>query len=162
MVAHPRDASAAAANELRTDDVGLVPITALDEHVRLDRMDELEGCVLVEERHVVDHLERGQHLRALVLGEDRAAGCFSQAADRTVAVYADDQEVTEASRLAQRAHVPRMKQVEATVREDDGASRPPFSGERLPQLGTTHHAAHVASVASRASGGELFWTRSGC
>jgi hypothetical protein len=37
-----------------------------------------------------------------------------------------------------------MKEVEASVREDDRPSGPPLFGEYLPQLGTTQDASHVA------------------
>src|SRR5205823_5644550 len=141
---------------LGADDVGLVPIAALDEHVRLDGVDEFERRLLVEKCHVVDHLECGQHLRALALAEDRSSGSFAEALDRPIAVQTDDQEVTEAARVAQRAHVSGMNQIEAPVRENHRSSAAPLFGEYPPQLGNTQDAAHVASLASRASSSDLF------
>jgi hypothetical protein len=162
MVGQALDASSAFTNELRTDDVGLLPIAAFDKHVGLDRVDELERRILVEQRNVIDHLERRQHFCSLHLTEDRATRSFAEPLDRPIAVQADDETIAEAPRLAQRADVSGVKQIEASVGEHDRPSGTSLIGEGFAQLGTVQEAPHVRSVASRPSGGEPFRSRCGC
>src|SRR6266540_237768 len=80
------------------DDPVEVPIAALDQHVGQQRGDDFARRRPVEDRHVINAIERGHHFGALVLVEDRALLAF-QLAHRTVAVERDYQRVSEPPRL---------------------------------------------------------------
>src|SRR5579883_1809296 len=111
-------AAAAREHEVRADHLVEAVVGTLDEHVGLERTDELERRVLAEDDERIDELERGQHARARELALDRAALAL-QAPDRFVGIESDDQPVGAAPRLIEQRDVPRMQQVEAAVGEGD-------------------------------------------
>ena len=84
----------------------------------------------IEDHHVIHATERGDHLRAVLLRVERPVGAF-EFAHRTVAVQTNGQSVAQRTGLAQIAHMPGMKQIEATVGEN-----------QLPPL-RLHHVAHA-------------------
>ena len=68
------------------------PVGALDQDVGLDAADDVGRGVVVEDRHGVHAVERGEHFGALLFRVDRALGPFV-AADRGVGVEPDDQQI---------------------------------------------------------------------
>ena len=99
----------------------LGPVGALDEHVRLERADDLVRRVFVEDHHGVDRLEREQHLGALGLRRDRTPRALVRA-HGSIRVDADDERVAEAPGLLEIADMPGMQQIEHAVGEDDRLS----------------------------------------
>jgi len=157
MIVDAFDASAALAHEVGSDDVGVAPVTSLDQHVGLDDLDELERRVFIEDRHEVDALERRQHFRALRLREDRSSGTLTEPADGGIAIDTDHETITEASRFAERADMPSMEDIEASVGEDDGAARPALGGDGLAERRAIENLTHAATVLRRES-----WRQATC
>ena len=77
---------------------------------------------LVEEHDVVDGDERARDRRAVKLRVDGARLAL-EAAHGSVGVEPKHEAVAEGARLLQVAHMPRMQDVEAAVREDDALPR---------------------------------------
>jgi len=95
--------------------------------LRLDveRLDQTQRRVLIEQDDRVDARQPGQDLRPFALGGN-GAGLALQSPNRAVAVQPDDEPVPLASGLRQEGDVADVQQVEATVREDNPrASGPP-------------------------------------
>jgi len=112
------DVSTTCSDFRRSDNsVGSV-ITAFDDHIRLQQSNELERCVLLEQRNGIDRLEGGQHVRALALGAYGAIGAF-QAFHGGIAVQADDEHIAPRPRADEYIDVSGMKQIEYAVGEDD-------------------------------------------
>ncbi len=151
MIVDTFDAPAALAHEVRSDDVGVAPVTSLHQHIGLDDVDELERRVLIEDRHEVDALERRQHFRALRLREDRSSGTLTEPADGCIAVDTDHETITEASRFAERADMPSMEDIEASVGEDDGSPRPALGGDGVADRRAIENLTHAATVLRRES-----------
>lgn len=106
-------------DDLSADDFIVAISPSLDQNVGLQGFQDGMGCVLVEDDDIVHGLQRGQHLGAIALIENRAIGGFTQTADAVVAVDGDDQAVPFAGRFLQIGNVPGMEQIEAAVRQHD-------------------------------------------
>ena len=59
------------------------PIAALDQHIRLQRRDQIERVRLGKDDDVVDAGQRGKHFRAVGFSHDRPIGRLVQALART-------------------------------------------------------------------------------
>src|SRR2546429_9942324 len=109
MIVDTFDAPAALAHEVRSDDVGVAPVTSLHQHIGLDDVDEFERRVFIEDRHEVDALERRQHFRALRLREDRSSGTLPGPAAECIAVDTDHGRIPEPPRLPPGRAMPSME-----------------------------------------------------
>src|SRR3712207_6360951 len=123
-------------------------VAALDEDVRPKRPDELDRRVLVERDDVVDGRECRQNVGPILERVDRTAGSL-EACDALVGVEADDQHVPERLRARQVRDVAAVEDVEAAVREDDGASLALLRGERVAQAVPGRSEEDTAEIQSR-------------
>jgi hypothetical protein len=85
----------------------------------------------------------------LRLREDRSFGTFTEATDRSIAIDAHYEPITETPRLTQRADVSCVEQVEAPVREDDREAGASVCGNRLAKRGAIDNPTHRASLLRR-------------
>lgn len=124
--------AAAGTNHIRTDDrIGRI-VPALHDNVREKHLDELERRVLLENCDRVNTLEGRNDVSALAFGSDRSLRPF-QPANRRVAVDAHHEHVTVAARADEHIDVPRVKEVEDPISEDDAPSLfPPPRSKRRP------------------------------
>jgi len=101
---------------------GIVP--ALHQYARLDRGDQPDRRVLLEDHDEIDRLQRRQHFGAgaLVLNRARLA---LQPLHRGVAVEAHDQPVAGAARRGQHLDVAGVQDIETAVGETD--PQPPLA-----------------------------------
>src|SRR5829696_3929034 len=118
---NPHDAPAARLDGVAANDRMLRPVRAFDEHVGLDRLDDLGRCVFVEDDDRVHAREGSQDLRAVLLGVDRTLGPFV-AAHRRVGVQPDDQRITQRAGLAKITDVTGVENIEHAIREHHTAS----------------------------------------
>src|SRR4051812_44787620 len=81
----------------RADDRRFGVVAPFDQHIRLQRLDELERGILLELYDGIYRLEGGQHVTALWDRANRTRGAF-ETAHRFIAVDADDQEIALPSR----------------------------------------------------------------
>jgi len=104
-------------------------VSALDDDVRTEVVDQLERGVLVEHRDGIDGLQPGEHVGALRFAADRAVRSL-EAPDARVAVEADDERVAALTRTTKDVEVSGVQQVKNAVGEYDAAPLPraPFSG----------------------------------
>lgn len=93
-------------------------IAALHPNVWLNGCEEFIGTEIVKYDHLVNHFERGQDSGSILLGIDRTIFAL-EFSHRSVTVYADHQDVTKLAGLLQVSHVTSVKDVEASVRNDD-------------------------------------------
>src|SRR5207248_2133700 len=112
------DVAAAGEHLGRSDYRRFRVVAALHDDVGREKLDELEGRVLLEHDDGVDGLERGEHVGALGLAAHRTARPL-QAPNGCVAVQPDDERVTGAACAHEHVDVTRMQQVEDAVREHD-------------------------------------------
>jgi hypothetical protein len=98
-------------------------VTALDDHIRLQQSDELERCVLLEQRNGIHYFERGKHVHALGISSNGAVGSF-EALYGCVAVHADNERVSACAGPNKDVHVTGVKQVEHAIREHDTTRLP--------------------------------------
>src|SRR5262249_29735364 len=96
---------------------------------------ELVGGVCIEDDHVVDHLQRRQHLGAIALPDQRPAGALAEPPRRAIAVETDHQHVTERLGGTQVADVAGMEKVEDAVGEDDAPPGAALRRQAAPQGG---------------------------
>ena len=137
------DLAAARANLIGSDNrVGRI-VAALDDHVWLQQLDELERRVLVEQRNGVDGLQCREDVYALSLAVHRATGAF-ETLDRCVAIHADHEHVSARARADEHVHMPRMEEIKHAIREYDAPllTLAP-NGERWPRH---HFSARVEST----------------
>jgi len=113
----------------------LAIIAAFDQHVGLESRHDREWRILIEDHHGVDGLQRRQNIRAIILGSHRALRSLVEAADRRIAIDADDQGVTESARRREEIDVTGMQQVEYAIRKHDatGLTCSPGPGIRQRQ-----------------------------
>lgn len=86
-------------DDLATDNVLVLPITALDQVIGSDELDKFKWCVGVKRYHQRDTGQRSQQRHAVFERIDRSTGSFFQASDRRIAVDADDHGWPYGSRL---------------------------------------------------------------
>ena len=110
------DATTSRFDNVATDDGVVGPIGALHEHVGLQVLDDVVRSLLVEDRDAIDTLERPKNLGTLMFGRDGAVGALVRP-NRSVGIDGYDENITERTGLLQIAHVPRMQEIEYTVRE---------------------------------------------
>jgi hypothetical protein len=124
---------AARTHYLRANDgLGRV-VSAFDDDVGLEREDQFEWRVLVEERDGVHRLERREDVCSLTLGANGPIGTL-QPFDGCVTVHADNERFAARASSDENVDVSRMQEVEHAVREDDasGLARTP-GDERVPR-----------------------------
>ena len=63
-------------HHIASDDAIDRPIAALDQHIRLQRRDQIERVRLGKDDDVVDAGQRGKHFRAVGFSHDRPIGAF--------------------------------------------------------------------------------------
>ncbi len=105
-------------DQLPADNMGRPPIGALDEDLGSQLGHEPLRCLLIEDRHVVNGLKRGDQSCPVSLRNDRPARSL-QSSNGAVAVESDDESIAQSSGLLEQLRVARMQQVKATIREDD-------------------------------------------
>jgi hypothetical protein len=116
-----RDADNAAApafDDLAADDGVFGPVSALDEDVRLNGVDQSERGVFSEYDDAIHACEGLENLGSLLFRIDGTALTFVRS-DRSVGVEPDDQRVAQAARVLQVTDVARVQQIEHAIREDD-------------------------------------------
>src|SRR6185436_10392487 len=114
----PEDPPAACLDDIASHDRVRGPVGALDEHIGLNRRDQVVRCLLVEDDDAVDTGESLEHLRPLGLRRDWTLRPLV-GANRPVGVEADNQRVAEGPGLLQVAEVADVQQIEHAVGEDD-------------------------------------------
>src|SRR5690348_2344928 len=92
------------------------PIAALYENVGQQPRDHFPRRFFLKNNHRVDAFQRRQNFRALALRQNRPARSFQRTHAR-IAIYADDQNVSQSARLLKTLDVPGMQQVETSVGE---------------------------------------------
>ena len=123
------DATTSRFHDVATNDGVVGPIGALHEHVGLQVFYDVVRSLLVEDGHGIDALERRKNLGTLMFGRDWAISALVRT-NRSVRVDGYDQDIPERTGLLQIAHVPRMQEIEYTVREDHTTpGRSGFCGE---------------------------------
>ena len=105
-------------NDVAADDGVFGPVLAFDEHIRLQRGDEIVRGVRIEDDDTVDTLERLEHFRALGLRRDWPRRPLVRA-DRSVGVEADDQRVAQRAGVLQVSEVADVQEIEDAVGEHD-------------------------------------------
>src|SRR5690606_12117552 len=117
---------------LATDDLLHRPITTLYKYIRPNGLDQLHGCVLVEDHHRVHAAQGGDHVGPFLLGVQWPVIPLSQASYARIAVDAYDQTVAQVSCLLQIGDVPSVEDIEDAVREHDPvALQAPDTGHAL-------------------------------
>lgn len=126
---HYHDAPSPTLHFLGTNDRLFRIIAALDDYVRLEMLHEVQRRVFGEYYDEIDALETCQHIRAFGVAPHRTRRAF-EAAYGFIAVDAHDQRVCAFARGGEKIDVPRVKQIEYTIRE-----RYPTLSSRSPPLG---------------------------
>jgi hypothetical protein len=130
---HDYDASAAAANFRGADDRFLSVIASFDDHIRLEKLDQLERSVFAEDDDEIDGFNARQHVRPLGLSSNGSSGTL-ETAHREIAVDPDDECIRRLARGQQKVDMPGMKEIEHTVRKRypvlSGGSPPAGLGPR--------------------------------
>jgi hypothetical protein len=93
-------------------------VAALRNDIRAQRLDELEWSVFAEEDNPINRLKSSQHISALSFAPDGPALAF-EPFHGCISVEADDQCITEPTRLGQDIHVTRMEEIEYSIRENN-------------------------------------------
>src|SRR5882672_224175 len=102
-------------------------VTALDDDIGLEMLDEVEGRIFGKNYHQIDAFERPEHESAFGVASHRA-GRTLEPTHGLIAVYSDDESIGRFPRRAENVDVPGMDQVENTVSE----SYPTFSSGSPP------------------------------
>ena len=111
------DRSAPALHLRCADDVLRLPVSAFDEHVRSQALDELKRRIFVERGHQGDCFERRNHGSTVVQRIHRAVITFTQPPHGRVGVERYDEACAERTRLGEVSHVAAMENVKYAVRE---------------------------------------------
>jgi len=111
------DLSSPTFNFFAADDV-VRPIGALDENVRPDLQDGFQRRVFIERADIVHRLQGAQNLTPFVLGKQRPERPF-QPLHRVISINRNDESVAQGAGAPQEIEMPGMKNVEATVGEND-------------------------------------------
>ena len=114
-----RDYSAARFDDLAADDPFHRPISAFDEDIRLQCGDQALGVRFVEQDHIIDTAERGDHFRPLSVRDDRPIRRLVQTPDGRIAVDGDDKQVTQVFRSLEVARMAHVHEIETAVGKDD-------------------------------------------
>ena len=91
-------------------------VAAFDDDVRTKVADKIERSIVGKNNDKVDTLERGQDIGALGIGAYGASWTF-KAPHRIIAVDPDHERFSALTRRGENIDVPRVKQVEHTIRE---------------------------------------------
>ncbi len=97
-------------------------VAAFDQNVRLERADELQRSVFLEENNGVYSSKRSHHTGAFAFADDGAAGTL-ETADRCVGIQAEDELRAEAAAILEQRYVADVQKIEAAIGEDDGLAR---------------------------------------
>ena len=111
----------------RANDRAFRVVTAFDDDIGLEMLDEVEGRVFGKNYHEIDTFERPEHEGAFGVAA-HGAGRTLEPAHGLIAVYPNDESIGRSSRRAEDVDVPGMDQVEDTVSE----SYPTFSSSSPP------------------------------
>ncbi len=106
---------------LGTHHLVFLVVAAFGQDVGTDRFQHVDRCVFVEDDNVVDCIECGDEMGAVLLADDRSLFSFDSS-HASVRVDANDQHITMAPRFSEEFDVASMQQVKTTVCEYD-----PFS-----------------------------------
>src|SRR5277367_5922787 len=115
------------AHFFRADNIVRHVVSALHNHVRLQRHHQFQRSRLIEDHHRIDCGQCGQNTRARTLVDDGAARTLERAHAR-VAVDGQHQPVARPPRIINQHHMAHMQQVKTAVGEHD---REPFCLPRL-------------------------------
>jgi hypothetical protein len=137
---HPDDASAPRLHDLAADDGVLGPVGAFDQHVRLNRRDEIAWGGSVEDDHGVDAAEGFEDFGALRLCRDRTLRSFDLT-DRSVGVQADEQRASKVTRVLEIAQVANVQEIEDAVGENDRLSSSPQAFDESDGIRSCMHGA---------------------
>lgn len=107
-------AAAVTLDDVGADDGRTRIIRALDQHVRFKGFDLFERRIFLEDHHEIDMSDRCHDRSARGFGLHRPALAL-QAANRRIAVQADDQSVAGRAGLGQQRNMSGVQQIEATV-----------------------------------------------
>ena len=127
------DSAAARLDPVAADDVGAGVVGALDEDIGLERVDEVEWSVVVEEDDAVDGGEGSDDACPRRFGHERTLGALGEAANRGVGVEADDEGAAFATADSSRCTWPGWRRsntplVKTTGAVTAGATRMPTAG----------------------------------
>jgi len=114
------DFSTPAFNFTLADNV-IRPIRAFNENGRMYRQNGLQRSVVIEPADEVHHLQTVKKLSPLMLGNDRPIRAF-YTHNRSVAIDADDQSITQLPGSSQKINMPGMQDVEASVSKNNDFS----------------------------------------
>ena len=103
---------------LSSDDLIAGPVAAFYQHIGKQPRDDFTRREVVENQNGINAFQRGDNFRAFPLGQNGPPLAF-QLPYTGIAVETDDQRLAKLARLFQAAHVARMQQVEAPVRENN-------------------------------------------
>ena len=113
--------TAVPADDLRFGEIFGTVVATLRVDVRPDRFDESVGTGFIENAYVIHAPKVGEHFGPFGLRNQGALWALETSNGR-IAVNADNEEVAERTGLGQVARVPNVKNVEASVGEDDALS----------------------------------------
>src|SRR5690606_19616849 len=106
-------------------------VGALDEHVRLERVDEGERRFVVEQHDAVYRGKPREYTGTGRLRHDRPLRALTQPPHRRVGVHADDEAGSLAAGGFEQRNVAGVKQIENAVGEDDRAGLAAAPGARI-------------------------------
>jgi hypothetical protein len=105
-------------DDVTPDDPVGWPICTFDQHVWLQKGNDLMRSVFVEDHHGIDWNKRRYHFGPFRLRNDRASFALD-APDRSIGIDGHDERVTVLAGVLEVSHVARVQNVEDTVGKDD-------------------------------------------
>ena len=130
------------------------PIAALNQHIRLQRRDQIERVRLGKDDNVVDAGQRGKHFRAVGFSHDGPIGRLVQALGGRIAVDPDHEQIAERLGRLQIPRVADVHEVETPVGEDDALLVPARLLEQGNQLRRGHDFRHTPIIPTAWSDGK--------
>jgi hypothetical protein len=148
------DRPSSALHHIASDDAIDRPIAPFDQHVWLQRRDQIERVRLGKDDDVVDAAQRGKHFRAIGFSHDGPIGRFVQALGGCIAVDPDDENIAERLGRLKISRVADVHEVETPVGEDDALLVPARLLEQGNQLRRGHDFRHTPIIPTACSDGK--------
>jgi hypothetical protein len=141
------DPASARFDHISTDNGIGRPISAFDEHIRLECGDDFVGRVLIEDYARVHDGESRKEFGAFGLGCDRAARSLVRT-NRSIRVDADDERVAFLPGGGEIADVSRVQEIEHAVGEDDNVAFGAECADESCRFSDREHSPHQAGPKS--------------